>query len=483
MVMLTKTQVDYFMKQFFHYILIAFIVVGCKEEVDHAFVGGEIINPSTNFVVLSKSDTVLDTVKLDINNRFVYKIENLQPGLYTFKHGGQVQIALLEPSDSIMFRLNMVDFDESLVFTGKGDKKNNYLINDFLQNEEEEKVVFKFCQLSPEEFQLKIDSIRADKISKLKAFQKKYNTSELFNSIALTSINNNYYASKEIYPFVNYGSDKRAIFNDLPKDFYAYRETIDYDNDLNKDYFNYNSFLRSTFDNIALGKHLNHSDASENFDQKLLCYNLDRLEVVDSVISNTTIKDNRLFYYTIKFLSKSENSEENHTILESFLEKSSNADNKATLEAVVSSLDHLRPGNDFPHVELVDLNNNDEVKLSSLDKKPTVIYFWSKIFYDHFKESHRKAKELTEKYPEINILAVNVDEECPDLFIESMKKNRYTFQNELKFKHPKEAKLELALYPLNKTMLLDKENKIISSNSNLFSSNFEEQILGVISRK
>jgi len=69
------------------------------------------------------------------------------------------------------------------------------------------------------------------------------------------------------------------------------------------------------------------------------------------------------------------------------------------------------------------------------------------------------------------------------LFIESMKKNRYTFQNELKFKHPKEAKLELALYPLNKTMLLDKENKIISSNSNLFSSNFEEQILGVISRK
>ncbi|MBU3822371.1 peroxiredoxin family protein [Flavobacteriaceae bacterium XHP0103] len=470
------------MKQFFHYILVASILLGCeKEKHDYAYVGGEIINPSTNFVVLSKSDAVLDTIKLDANNRFVYKIENLHPGLYTFKHGGQVQIALLEPSDSIMFRLNMLDFDESLVFTGKGDKKNNYLINDFLQSEAEEKEVFKFCQLSPVKFEQKIDSIKAGKLLKLEEFQKKYKTSELFNNIALTSINNNYYNSKEIYPFVNYGNNKRAILNSLPEDFYAYRETIDYNNDLNKDYFNYYSFLRNTFDNISLNKHLSHSDESENFNQRALCYNLDRLEVVDSVISNNTIKDNRLLYYTMKFLSRSENSEENYAILESFLGKSNNDDNKSTLSAVVKSLDNLKPGNNFPNVELVDLNNN-EIKLSSLDRKLTVIYFWSKVHYDHFKASHRKAKELTTKYPEVSFLAVNVDEECPDLFIESMRKNRFVFENELKFKHPKEAKLELAVYPLTRTIVLNKENKIVTSSSNIFYSNFEEQLLGLLNQ-
>lgn len=470
------------MKQLFRYILIASLILGCeKEKQNYAYVGGEIINPSTNFVVLSKSDNVLDTIKLDANNRFIYKVENLDPGLYTFEHGGQLQIALLEPSDSIMFRLNMLEFDESLVFTGNGDKKNNYLIDAFLQSEAEEKHIFKFCQLSPEIFEQKIDSIKAYKILKLEEFQNKYNTSELFNNIALTSINNNYYNSKEIYPFVHYGNNKRAILNSLPKDFYDHRGTIDYNNDLNKDYFNYNSFLRNTFDNIALNKHLSHSDESENFNQRALCYNLDRLEVVDSVISNNSIKDNRLLYYTVKFLSRSDDSEENHAILESFLQKSNNNENKSTLSAVVKSLDNLKPGNDFPNAELVDLNNN-EIKLSSLAQKPTVIYFWSKVHYDHFKASHKKAKELTTKYPEINFLAVNVDEECPDLFIESMRKNRFTFENELKFKHPKEAKLELAVYPLTRTIILNKEKKIVNSSTNIFYSNFEEQLLGLLNQ-
>ena len=53
-----------------------------------------------------------------------------------------------------MFRLNTLDFDESLVFTGEGAKKNNYLINLFLEHEKEEKSKgFKnrrFCKCNPE---------------------------------------------------------------------------------------------------------------------------------------------------------------------------------------------------------------------------------------------------------------------------------------------------------------------------------------------
>ena len=159
------------MKLFFQYILIALIVFGCKTEKDnYAYIGGEIINPSTNFVVISKSDSILESIKLDDNNRFLYKIDNLKSGIYTFRHGGEIQMVLLEPNDSIIFRLNTLDFDESLVFTGVGDKKNNYLINDFLQNEIEQKEVFKFCQLEPESFQHKVDSIKVEKNLKLKTF-------------------------------------------------------------------------------------------------------------------------------------------------------------------------------------------------------------------------------------------------------------------------------------------------------------------------
>ena len=159
------------MKLFFFYIIIALTIFSCKKDKDDfAFIGGEITNPNTNFVVISKADVILDTISLDKNNRFIYKINNLVSGIYTFKHGGEIQMVLLEPKDSIMFRLNTHDFDESLVFTGNGDKKNNYIINVFLQNEVEQKRIFKFCQLTPEKYQNQIDSLKAEKNLKLENF-------------------------------------------------------------------------------------------------------------------------------------------------------------------------------------------------------------------------------------------------------------------------------------------------------------------------
>ena len=129
-----------FMKLYIGILLIAFTLIGCKKDNNssqdnYAYIGGQIINPKNNFVVITKSETTLDTIILDGNNRFLFKINDLEQGLYTFRHGDEFQMILLEPSDSIIFRLNTLDFDESLVYTGKGDKKNNYFINEFLQNE------------------------------------------------------------------------------------------------------------------------------------------------------------------------------------------------------------------------------------------------------------------------------------------------------------------------------------------------------------
>jgi len=133
------------MKVILYIIIIGLSVLACKNDSnnvgEYAFFGGEIINPNNDFVIISKSDRVLDTVKLDSHNRFTYKINDLQSGFYTFRHGSEIQMVLLEPNDSIMFRLNTLDFDESLVYSGNGSKKNNYLINEFLQNEIIEKQI------------------------------------------------------------------------------------------------------------------------------------------------------------------------------------------------------------------------------------------------------------------------------------------------------------------------------------------------------
>lgn len=469
------------MKPFYCFIVIALVIFSCKKDKDNfAYLGGEITNPYSDFVVISKADSVMDTISLDKNNRFIYKIDNLISGIYTFKHGREVQMVLLEPQDSIIFRLNTLDFDESLVFTGIGDKKNNYLINGFLQNEVEQKRIFKFCQLSPKKYQKQIDSLKAEKDLKLKIFTKKYNPSELFIKIAKANIDYNYYASKEIYPFIHEGSNKRDILNALPKDFYDYRNAIDYNNDYNRDFFNYNSFLRSTFNNIALKKYLDRSK-SDDFNTNDLNYNLEILRVVDSVISNPTIKDELLFYYSINYLTRNNDIEDNNEILKSYLSKSSNTENKKDLSSIVNSINNLKTGNDFPNIELVDLKNNS-IGIGSLINKPTVIYFWSHKFNNHFKESHYKTNELSTKYPEISFISINVDDSGTNFCKDSMDENKFSCDNEYQFKNPKQTRLSLAIYPITKTIILDSNNKIVNSNTNLFSVNFEEQLLGLINK-
>ncbi|MEW4924080.1 hypothetical protein [Algibacter sp. 2305UL17-15] len=442
--------------------------------------GGEIINKNTDYVVLFDSKDVIDTVKLDGNNRFSYKIENLNPGFYTFRHGGEIQMVLLEPGDSIMFRLNTFDFDESLVYTGKGAKKNNYLINDFLQNEIEEKRVFKFCQLTPESFEHQINAIRTKKNRKLKHFQEKNKPSALFNKIAQANIDYSYFSSKEIYPFVHYGRNKKKIIEALPDDFYDYRKTIDYNDDFFKDYFNYHAFLRHSFNNIALESHLKHADKAR-FSWTDCCYNMDRLEAIDSLVSNTEIKNQLLYHYSMSFLSKNKKIEFNDKIIKSFLEKSTDKKKNDLIVSYSKSVNKLKPGEHFPDVRVLNLQN-DVVAINTLFKKPTVVYFWSHLYKDYFENSHKRVNELMIKYPEIEFISVNIDDYSTERWASTVKKKKFALQNEYLFEKPQQSVEQLAIYPLTKVIMVNNKSKIVNGHANMFAHGFEEELLGLLNQ-
>ena len=137
---------------------------------DIAYIGGEIVNPKNNLVILyNTKGKVADTLKLDANNRFLHKITNLQSGLYSFIHGGEYQMILLEPNDSILVRLNTYDFDQSIVFTGNGAKKNNYLIKTYLENESEAQKLVKYAKMEPEVFNAFVEKRRKDQLAEFYA--------------------------------------------------------------------------------------------------------------------------------------------------------------------------------------------------------------------------------------------------------------------------------------------------------------------------
>ena len=277
-------------------LLILFIITGlisCNSKSDSscgsAFIGGQIVNPVNDHLILYDDSTPIDTLYLDKDNRFSYEIETLSPGLHGVIHGGEYQVIVLEPNDSIMLRLNTLDFDKSLVFTGKGSKKNNYLINLYNDFAAEDKLVYDISKLEPEQFLVTIDSLKNQKLKNLNLFTSKYESSVLFKKIALAHINYGYSTHKEAYPFRYFGRHKLINKSNLPANFYDFRAEIDYNEDILKDFYPYYSFLFLHFNNLALERYVEITRDSI-FNKNSIIYNMNKLDLMEEHVENEDIK-------------------------------------------------------------------------------------------------------------------------------------------------------------------------------------------------
>lgn len=465
------------MKLYLVTFLITTLFLGCNSDSkteDRAYFGGEIINPNNNYITLYSNATERDTIYLDKNNRFIYKIDNLKSGLYSFTHGGEYQTFLVEPNDSILFRLNTNDFDESLVYTGKGSKKNNYLIKAFLNNEIENKTLSKRKHLEPEAYQKHINKLKAQRLENLERFIASHESSALFKKIAESGINYNYYAYKEMYPFGYFGNNKLIHFKDLPEGFYDYRSQVDFNDENLSAMYAYNRFLLWHFQNIALQKY--YSDGShQTFDRHALNYNLDKLELIDSIIENKTIKNYVLMHTTREFIFNSSNAAKSKSMLDAYLDLSTDEDNNEYLKNLVEATINLYPGNKIPEIEIVDFNN-EVLKLHSVIKQPTVIYCWSSNFKMSYRNNHFMMKNLKTQYPEMDFIAININDMNSSSWKKTLNLLKYPTENEYMFKNPNEAVKTFAIAYSQKVLVVDKHGKIVKANADLFSNSIKNHI-------
>ncbi|WAC02106.1 hypothetical protein N7U66_20390 [Lacinutrix neustonica] len=449
---------------------------------DHqAYFGGEVINPNSDYIVLRKSGKLIDSIFLDKKNKFSYKLEDFEPGLYNFYDGKEAQSILIHDNDSLMLRLNTLEFDESPVYTGIGAKENNYLMDLFLVNEIEESTTLGSCKkLDPIAFDKKYRTIRDSKLRKLKAFQTKNKTSDLFQKIATANINYLYYSHKELYPLANYRQSDTDVFNLLPDNFYDYRKDIDYNSDILKDYGIYYNFLRFHFNNIALQKHFEHSN-DKIYDELLVDYNLDKMALIDEKIENESIKNILLNNTMMHFISISKKTEDYDEMLQSFKTKSTNNNDINKAIRIIDSYKRLKPGLAIPEIKLLDKDDN-HVFLKALIKKPTVLYFWSKDNKYSIINSHKRAKELHAKYPEVDFISINLDNISFEEQLAILKHYNVVNNDEYRFLTPEQSKETLAIKPINKVFLIDGSGKIINAKANMFTIRFEQELLGTINK-
>ena len=141
------------------YILPAILIcllTSCKKDFSGdnyiAYFGGEVANPTKPYVLFCKNNVVLDTIPLNKDNTFFKKFDSLTPGLYTFKNEPEYQYVYFDKNDSIKVHIDSKDFDESIIFCGRGDQKNNFLMDMYLKNEKDKNNMFEVFDYNFDKF-------------------------------------------------------------------------------------------------------------------------------------------------------------------------------------------------------------------------------------------------------------------------------------------------------------------------------------------
>ncbi|MEO2064426.1 MAG: hypothetical protein ABGW97_15690 [Christiangramia sp.] len=388
------------------WLLIGFLLLlsGCNNQPEgdqHVFVGGQINNPETDYVVLSKEDSIIDTLYLNQQNQFGKEYDDLESGIYTFKHSPENQIMYLEPGDSVVIWLNTLDFDRSLNFSGDGAEKSNFLLDIFIRNLDNNDLILQYYKIKPERFAEITDSIRDDRMQSLERLEEQEELSDTYLKLAKASVNYEFYDLRERYSFLIH-KYYPALSAEIPENFNNYREHINFSDEDLEDLYVYTNFL----DDYLRSKSIEDCQTKE-------CYNLNslqnlskRIELTDSLFKNDKLKHKFIDRFATQSIIMSETDRGIDFVLN--LLKSIDYARLDYIERLSRMQRSYLKGNSIADKGLIDTNGNKTTYGEIIDK-PSIIMSWSIYALDHHQWLHKIVKDLREKYPEIDFYTVNID--------------------------------------------------------------------------
>ena len=445
-----------------------------KQEKSVSYFGGEIVNPNNRYVVLYKDDIPVDSAYLDENNRFLIPLNDVEEGLYNFEHEPEYQYVYVEKGDSIAIRLNTLDFDESLIFKGRGAEKNNFLIDMFLLSEDEERLIYDYYKLDERDFRSKMDSLLGMKLEQYRNLITDYNLSEDAKDMARASIDYAHYINMEIYPYVHKNRNNLDAIQPLSEDYYAYRETLN-DNDHRwsyyRPYFNYMITKLNNLSYVYCKKNCKGSTVVE----KAYHYHVHKLQLIDSLISVSDLKHNLYRNTAYTYLLEEQHPENNEAFIARFNELSDNDEHLDEINRLYSSIQKLESGKPLPTLFLIDVDGNVTDMKDIMDKTHKVFYFWSVNQRNHIKNINRRIKKLRAKYPCYAFIGItlgdNLDQEKWLKYI-----NAYHLKGHYQFraKDSRALREQLVINNLNKAIIVKADGIIIDAFSNVYVRDLED---------
>jgi hypothetical protein len=381
----------------------------CKKEFSRdnyvAYFGGEVTNPTKNYVLFCKNNVVIDTITLNKDNTFFKKFDSLTPGLYTFKNEPEYQYVYFEKNDSIKVHIDTNDFDESIIFCGRGDQKNNFLMDMYLRNEKDKNNMFEVFDYNFDKFNAYINKINKENIKFYASKKEEIKWSDAFDFYANGIVNYPHYTKKEIYPVIHKMRTGEDVNNKLPKDYYSFRKNIDFSNQDLTEFSPFIMYLDHMLNNVGAINYHNHlSDCDLE-----LKMNINKLKIADTLIKNKKVKNIVLNNIAFKYLMEDQNVVNNQAFLKIYHKFSTDNSKKNEILKIGNAIKLLTEGKLLPEVQLFDTNGKT-ISSNDIITKKTVLFFWSDKLNSHLLAVHKKVLAIKLKHPDYDFIAINLDD-------------------------------------------------------------------------
>ncbi|ESU25298.1 hypothetical protein FLJC2902T_31060 [Flavobacterium limnosediminis JC2902] len=388
--------------------------------------------------------------------------------MYTFRHEPEYQYIYFDKNDSIMLRLNTKEFDNSLVFCGRGDQKNNFLIEMFLKNESDRS--YDVFDKDYKRFSKTIDSSHAAK----KAFYLRRKTEigwdEKFDLFAKASLDLDYLAKKEIYPIAHKRKKGEDVCKFLPKNYYSFRNEIDYNNEDLTTYVSFVRYMSAMLNNIAY----KDCTTEKDYEQSALASNIKKLNITDTLFKNQKIKNGVLNNIAFMYLLEDQNMANNKKFLDRYFQLSTDKSKHNEIRKISSAAQLLNPGKTLPPQTFIN-PLGEKIDFNSAIKGQTVVFFWTLSSKSHLEAVHKKAHDLKAKYPDLNFIAINMDDSNED-WLRTLATYNFDVTTELHATDLKKLKEEWVITKIHRVMLLNPDGTIKNAFVSLFDADFEKYL-------
>jgi len=443
----------------------AVFLSSCNKEVERnsIFFGGQIINPSSTYVTLYKDNKTIDSLPLNLNYRFFKYYDSLDSGIYKIEHIPEYKSVFLEKGDSIWARINASSFDESIVYSGRGAAKNNFLMDLLLSFEKENSFLSSKYSSNSENFSKLIDSLLIKKKNKWILMDSINQLSPIAQKITQAAYIYPYATRKERYALL------RGTFWDEKQDsvyfdFRKYLSLAETDLAFFDPYINY---LLNYLSKEAL-------EDTENYfrNRQKTEFNIKRLQLIETQIKGNVLKNNLARAVAFEELMKLDNHNKHEKFLQQFILINKS---KAYLTEVLdlhNDIENMSTGKELPKLKLQN-HQLEVVSTQQIIDSPTVFYFWSQTQMSHYRSTVLKAKALEKQFPRYQFKGICI-QPFNEIVFEVHRMMNIDPKTQLAFTNFDKDSKTWVLSLLNRAIVVDADGKIKEGFGNFSAPDFED---------